>query len=122
VLRARVKDSGSKCRAFSLLLPSHESAARRASSQRRGCARARAFVALAEVYDLDQSGNSQLANISTRSFVQTGDDVAIGGFILGGADNGADVIIQAIEPSLSELGVSNALADPTLELRDETGC
>ena len=78
-------------------------------------------VALVEVYDLDQNGDSQLANISTRSFVQTGDDVAIGGFILGGADNGPDVIIRAIGPSLSNLGVSNALSDPTLELRDGNG-
>jgi hypothetical protein len=53
--------------------------------------------------------------------VQTGDDVAIGGFILGGADNGPDVIIRAIGPSLSNLGVSNALSDPTLELRDGNG-
>ena len=74
-----------------------------------------------EVYDLDQNGNSQLANISTRSFVQTEDDVAIGGFILGGADNGPDMIIRAIGPSLSNLGVSNALSDPTLELRDGNG-
>lgn len=78
-------------------------------------------VALVEVYDLDQNGNSQLANISTRSFVQTGDDVAIGGFILAGADNGPDVIIRALGPSLSDLGISSALSDPTLELRDGNG-
>jgi len=78
-------------------------------------------IALVEVYDLDQNGNSQLANISTRSFVQIGDDVAIGGFILGGADNGPEMIIRAIGPSLSNLGVSNALSDPTLELRDGNG-
>ena len=78
-------------------------------------------IALVEVYDLDQNGNSQLANISTRSFVQKGDDVAIGGFILGGADNGPEMIIRAIGPSLSNLGVSNALSDPTLELRDGNG-
>ena len=76
---------------------------------------------LVEVYDLDQNGNSQLANIRTRSFVQTGDDVAIGGFILAGADKGPDVIIRAIGPSLTDLGVSNALPDPTLELRDGNG-
>jgi hypothetical protein len=70
---------------------------------------------------LDQNADSQLANISTRSFVQIEDDVAIGGFILGGADNGPDLIIRAIGPSLSNLGVSNALSDPTLELRDGNG-
>ena len=75
-----------------------------------------------EVYDLDQNVDSQLANIGTRSFVQTEDDVAIGGFILGGADNGPEVIIRAIGPSLSNLGVSNALADASLNYATEMGC
>jgi hypothetical protein len=39
-------------------------------------------VALMEVYDLDP-GSSKLANISTRAFVSTGDDITIAGFILG---------------------------------------
>ncbi len=39
-------------------------------------------VALIEVYDLDQTVDSKLANISTRGFVQTGDDVIIGGLIV----------------------------------------
>src|SRR5262249_36137302 len=38
-------------------------------------------VALAEVYDLNSGSTSNLGNISTRSFVQTGDNVMIGGFI-----------------------------------------
>jgi len=78
-------------------------------------------VALVEAYDLDQNGESQLANISTRCFVGTEADVAIGGFILGGVDNGPDVIIRALGPSLANLGVSNALSDPTLGLRDGNG-
>ena len=41
-------------------------------------------VALVEVYDLSPDANSILGNISTRSFVQTGDDVMIGGFIVQG--------------------------------------
>ena len=40
-------------------------------------------VALVEVYDLDQTGLSKLANISTRAFVSTGDNIVIAGFILG---------------------------------------
>ena len=40
-------------------------------------------VALIEVYDLDFAASSRLANISTRAFVSTGDDVVIAGFILG---------------------------------------
>jgi hypothetical protein len=39
---------------------------------------------LVEGYDVDQASNSQLANISTRGFVETGTNIMIGGFILGG--------------------------------------
>jgi len=41
-------------------------------------------VALVEVYDISPDTNSILGNISTRSFVQTGDNVMIGGFIVQG--------------------------------------
>jgi len=76
-------------------------------------------VGLVEVYDLDQTANSKLANISTRGFVDTGDNVMIGGFISG---NGvAKVIVRAIGPSLTSFGVPGALQDPTLELHDGTG-
>ena len=78
-------------------------------------------IGLVEVYDLDSAAASKLANISTRSFVQTGDNRLIGGFILGGNGGGARVIVRAIGPSLTQSGISNALADPTLELRDSNG-
>ena len=52
-------------------------------------------VALVDVYDLTPDSNSILANISTRSFVQTGDDVMIGGFIVQGAQP-KRVILRAI--------------------------
>jgi hypothetical protein len=77
-------------------------------------------VGLVEVYDTNQAANSRLANISTRGFVQTGDTVMIGGFILGGGNN-TGVVLRGIGPSLSQSGVSNVLADPTLELRDSNG-
>jgi glucose/arabinose dehydrogenase len=78
-------------------------------------------VALVEVYDLDSGTASKLANISTRSLVQTGDNRLIGGFILGGNGGAAKVIVRTIGPSLTQFGISNALADPTLELRDNNG-
>jgi hypothetical protein len=78
-------------------------------------------VALAEVYDVDPAANSELGNVSGRSFVQTGDDVMIGGFIIGNNIGATKVIIRAIGPSLSQHGVSNALTDPTLELHDGNG-
>lgn len=78
-------------------------------------------VGLVEVYDLDQPADSRLANISTRGVVETGTNVMIGGFILGKGSSPARVIVRAIGPSLSQSGVSGALADPTLELRDGSG-
>lgn len=78
-------------------------------------------VALVEVYDLDsQPAPAQLANISTRAPVQTGDSVMIGGFIIKGSQP-TNVIVRAIGPSLTALGVVGALPDPTLELHDGQG-
>jgi uncharacterized protein YkwD len=74
-------------------------------------------TAVVEVYDLDNAANSKLANISTRAFVQSGDNVLIGGLIVVGP-SAADVIVRAIGPSLT---VPGAMADPTLELRDANG-
>ena len=76
-------------------------------------------VALVEVYDLNQSVDSKLANISTRAFVSTADNIVIAGFILGGNSGNDRIVVRGIGPSLTGLGVPNALADPTLELRDE---
>ena len=55
------------------------------------------------------------------AFVQTGDNVMIGGFILGHGSGSAAVAVRGIGPSLSQSGLSNVLADPTLELRDSNG-
>jgi len=77
-------------------------------------------VALAEAYDLSPDTSSILGNISTRSFVQTGDNVMIGGFIVEGVQP-KKVILRAIGPELSQFGVPNPLSDPTLELHDSTG-
>lgn len=82
-------------------------------------------VALVEVYDLDPTlAATELANISTRGFADTGDNVLIGGFIINSAANdGARVLVRAIGPSLSQAvpPVAGALADPTLELHDSNG-
>jgi hypothetical protein len=79
-------------------------------------------VGLVEAYDLDQAAG-QLANISTRGFVDTDDNVMIGGFIVGGGSDGitATVLVRAIGPSLTDFGVPGALQDPTLELHDGSG-
>ena len=78
-------------------------------------------VGLVEAYDLSQAVPAQLANISTRAFVSTGDNVVIAGFILG-HNSGVDrIAVRGIGPSLTAQGVPDALADPTLELRDNNG-
>jgi hypothetical protein len=78
-------------------------------------------VALVEVYDLSQSPSSKLGNISTRALVNTGENIVIAGFVLG--NNGGDdsIIARGMGPSLTAAGVSNVLANPTLELRDANG-
>ncbi len=45
----------------------------------------------------------------------------IAGFILGGNSGDDRIVVRGIGPSLTDLGVPNALADPTLELRDNNG-
>ena len=74
-------------------------------------------IGVVEAYDLDRTVDSKLANISTRGFVQTGDNVLIGGLIVLG-QNPLRVIVRAIGPSLP---VPGALIDPTLELHDGNG-
>ncbi|HZE13311.1 MAG TPA: hypothetical protein VE086_06115, partial [Chthoniobacterales bacterium] len=77
-------------------------------------------IALAEVYDLDTASAAQLANIATRGFVDTGDNVMIGGFIVGGTEP-ARILVRATGPSLTALGVQGALPATTLELHDANG-
>ncbi len=76
-------------------------------------------VATVEVYDLSPNNGAILANISTRGFIQTGDNVMIGGFIV--VDQAANVIIRATGPSLVPFGINNALANPRIELHDANG-
>jgi hypothetical protein len=78
-------------------------------------------VGLVEIYDNNQATDSTLANISTRGFVQTADNVMIGGFTLGGNNKPSRVAVRGLGPSLAQFGLSNVLADPTLALHDANG-
>ena len=78
-------------------------------------------IGVVEVYDLDQPADSRLANISTRGFVETGNNVMIGGFIVGSGNGAGRVMVRAIGPSLASVGISGALADPVLSLRNANG-
>ena len=79
-------------------------------------------VALVEVYDINPNATSILGNISTRGFVQIGNNVMIGGFIVQGTGQ-KTVIVRAIGPGLSAppFNIPNALANPTLELHNGNG-
>jgi hypothetical protein len=76
-------------------------------------------IGLVEAYDLDEANGITLTNISTRGFVDVGQNVMIGGFISG--DGIVRVIVRALGPTLTQFGVPNVLADPVLDVRDAQG-
>lgn len=79
-------------------------------------------IGVVEVYDLSATSNSKLANVSTRGFVEAGDNAMIGGFIAGHNYSGnIEVIIRAIGPSLAAFGVPETLQNPVLFLFDANG-
>ena len=76
-------------------------------------------VALVEAYDFDTTGTSRLTSISTRGLVQTNSNVMIAGVIV--QTNSEKVIVRALGPTLASFGITNPLADPTVELHDANG-
>jgi hypothetical protein len=58
---------------------------------------------------------ARLGNISTRGQVLTGNDVMIGGFVIGGTA-AKTVLVRARGPSMIPAGVTNAILDPTMTL------
>ncbi len=63
-----------------------------------------------------------LLNISTRGFVQGGNDVLIAGFVVAGnGPVGTQILVRGLGPSLSSFGITNPLPDPVLELHDASG-
>lgn len=80
-------------------------------------------VALVEVYDLNPAVDAKLANMSTRAFVSTDNNIVIAGFFLSNFQGLDRVIVRGIGPSLApgSLPPNAVLADPTLELRDGDG-
>ena len=76
-------------------------------------------IGLVEVYDTTTGNGTQLGNISTRGFVQNGDNVMIAGLVVQSGNK--PVVVRALGPSLSSFGVTNALPDPTLSLYDGNG-
>jgi CSLREA domain-containing protein len=72
-----------------------------------------------DAYDLSAGSAAKLANIATRGLIQPGDKLMIAGFII---QNGSvRAVVRAIGPSLAAFGITNALTDTTLQLRDQNG-
>ena len=79
-----------------------------------------AGVVLAEAYDADPGNTpngSKLVNVSARSQVGTGEDVLIGGFVIGGTGR-KQVLIRGVGPGLVHKGVTDVLADPQITVFD----
>lgn len=72
-----------------------------------------------ELYDLHTTGG-RAGNISSRGQVLTDNDIMVAGFISGGGGS-KELVVRGMGPSLQAAGVTNALANPTLELRDASG-
>ena len=72
-----------------------------------------------DAYDLSAGSPAKLANIATRGLIQPGDKLMIAGFII--QSGSVRAVVRAIGPSLSAFGITNALADTTLQLRDQNG-
>jgi len=79
-------------------------------------------IGVVEVYDLDPNPTSKLANIASRGFVDTDNNVMIGGLIVGPTGGATTrVVVRAIGPSLANFGIAGALQDPTLDLVNSNG-
>ncbi len=60
---------------------------------------------------------AQLQNISSRLLIQTGNNVGIAGFVVGGTD-AKKLLIRGLGPTLAQFTVTSAMQNPTLELHD----
>jgi hypothetical protein len=76
-------------------------------------------IGVADAFDLSLGSAARLANVSTRGQVGTGNDLMIAGFVI--VNNPVNVVVRGLGPSLTQFGIQNPLADPTIELRDSNG-
>jgi hypothetical protein len=71
-----------------------------------------------DLHDLSSSTASSVTAIGTRAHILTGADILASGFV---TQQSGNVLLRVLGPSLNQAGVANALANPTLELRDGNG-
>ena len=79
-----------------------------------------AGTALVEIYDLTPAVDSKLGNLSTRAFIGSNQDIAIAGLMVSNGGLSDRIVVRGRGPSLAPL-VSNALANPAMELRNGNG-
>ena len=72
-------------------------------------------VVLGEAYDAGLGGTARLMNISARTWVGTGSDNLVAGFVISG-DSPKTLLIRAIGPTLAQWGVPGLLDDPVLHV------
>jgi hypothetical protein len=77
-------------------------------------------IGVVEAYDLDSGAGSTILNVSTRGRVGTDPDVMIAGFFVGGSES-KRILVRGIGPSLTNSGITGALANPTIELHNANG-
>ena len=79
-------------------------------------------IGVVETYDIDLAVNARLANLSSRGFIGTGDNILIGGFYAGPQTSAITrMVFRALGPSLANFNVPQAMQDPTIELRNGNG-
>ncbi|MEN3369597.1 MAG: cytochrome c peroxidase [Verrucomicrobiota bacterium] len=79
-------------------------------------------IGILEIYDLELAADSKLANLSTRAFAGSGDDMVIAGFTVGKGIGVDDIIVRGLGPSLRYAGVyDQPISDPALEVRNANG-
>src|SRR2546421_5586102 len=79
-------------------------------------------IGLVDMFDIGLAANARLANVSSRGFIGTGDNILIGGFFAGPQTAAVTgVVFRALGPSLSKFGVPQPMQDPTLEIHNRDG-
>jgi uncharacterized delta-60 repeat protein len=76
-------------------------------------------VALAEVYDVDNSTTSRLVNLSSRSNVSAAGGAFITGFVVSGGTK--NLLVRGLGPALMQFGVTGVLPDPLVSVYDAQG-
>jgi len=79
-----------------------------------------AGTALVEIYDLTPAADSKLGNLSTRAFIGANQDIAIAGLMVSNGGLSDRIVVRGRGPSLAP-SVSNVLANPAMELRNNNG-